>query len=108
MQISRLTAADHPAVLDIAAEAHTPVEPDELTRDVAHVWVARDTPQEVAGFLLAWAVADEVPEARVYAVELDPAAHAWAERNLAGTGVDLSEQPLPVMPDELKTFFESQ
>ena len=25
--------------------------------------------------------------------------------NAAGTGVDLSEQPLPVMPDELKTFF---
>jgi release factor glutamine methyltransferase len=25
----------------------------------------------------------------VYAVELDPAAHAWAERNLVGSGVDL-------------------
>ena len=25
----------------------------------------------------------------MHAVELDPAAHAWAERNLAGTGVDL-------------------
>jgi succinate dehydrogenase flavoprotein subunit len=38
----------------------------------------------------------------------------WGSRNLAlrlnaaGTGVDLSQQPLPVMPDELKTFFESQ
>ena len=32
---------------------------------------------------------DEVPAARVHAVELDPGAHAWAERNLAGTGVDL-------------------
>ncbi|WP_193604668.1 peptide chain release factor N(5)-glutamine methyltransferase [Nocardioides dongkuii] len=38
---------------------------------------------------IARAVATEVPGARVHAVELDPAAHAWAERNLAGTGVDL-------------------
>ncbi|QBR91730.1 peptide chain release factor N(5)-glutamine methyltransferase [Nocardioides euryhalodurans] len=38
---------------------------------------------------IARAVADEVPHARVHAVELDPDAHRWAERNLAGTGVDL-------------------
>ncbi len=38
---------------------------------------------------IACAVADEVPSARVHAVELDPAAHAWAARNLAGTGVEL-------------------
>ncbi len=38
---------------------------------------------------IAAAVADEVPGARVVAVELDPPAHAWAVRNLAGTGVDL-------------------
>lgn len=38
---------------------------------------------------IARAIADEVPHARVHAVELDPGAHAWAERNLAGTGVDL-------------------
>lgn len=38
---------------------------------------------------VARAVAHEVPQARVYAVELDAAAHAWAERNLAGTGVEL-------------------
>lgn len=38
---------------------------------------------------VAASVAHEVPTARVHAVELDPAAHAWAERNLAGTGVDL-------------------
>jgi release factor glutamine methyltransferase len=38
---------------------------------------------------IARAVADEVPGADVHAVELDPAAYAWAERNLAGTGVDL-------------------
>lgn len=38
---------------------------------------------------IAAAVADEVPHARVHAVELSPEAHAYAERNLAGTGVDL-------------------
>ncbi|MBZ5734263.1 peptide chain release factor N(5)-glutamine methyltransferase [Nocardioides sp. TRM66260-LWL] len=38
---------------------------------------------------IARSVVDEVPHARVHAVELDPGAHAWAERNLAGTGVDL-------------------
>src|SRR3954451_7690141 len=38
---------------------------------------------------------------------------SWGAKNLvlrlnaAGTGVDLSEQPLPVMPDELKTYFET-
>ena len=36
----------------------------------------------------------------------------WGSKNLvvrlnaSGTGVDLTEQPLPVMPDELKKFFE--
>jgi release factor glutamine methyltransferase len=38
---------------------------------------------------IARAVADEVPGATVHAVELDPDAHAWAERNLAQTGVEL-------------------
>lgn len=38
---------------------------------------------------IAKAIAHEVPGARVHAVELDPAAHAWAARNLTGTGVDL-------------------
>jgi succinate dehydrogenase / fumarate reductase, flavoprotein subunit len=38
---------------------------------------------------------------------------AWGARNLvvrldaAGTGVELVHQPLPVMPDELRSFFES-
>ena len=37
----------------------------------------------------------------------------WGSKNLVlrinkeGTGVDLSEQPLPVMPDELKAFFDA-
>lgn len=38
---------------------------------------------------IARAIADEVPGARVYAVELDESAHDWAARNLAGTGVEL-------------------
>ncbi|PPK98668.1 release factor glutamine methyltransferase [Kineococcus xinjiangensis] len=40
---------------------------------------------------IAIAVAMEVPGARVHAVELDPMAHAWAERNVAALapGVDL-------------------
>jgi len=38
---------------------------------------------------IAAAVADEVPAARVIAVELDPGAHPWAVRNLVGTGVEL-------------------
>ena len=38
---------------------------------------------------IALAVATEVPAAVVHAVELDVAAHAWAERNLAGAGVEL-------------------
>ena len=40
---------------------------------------------------IAKAVADEAPHARVYAVELDEAAHEWATRNLAGTGVELRQ-----------------
>ena len=37
----------------------------------------------------------------------------WGTKNLvvnldaAGTGVDLHEKPLPVMPDELKKYFEA-
>ncbi len=38
---------------------------------------------------IARAMADEVPHARVHAVELDEGALAWAARNLDGTGVDL-------------------
>jgi release factor glutamine methyltransferase len=38
---------------------------------------------------IALAVATEVPSAQVHAVELDPGAFGWAERNLAGTRVDL-------------------
>jgi release factor glutamine methyltransferase len=38
---------------------------------------------------IALSVTDEVPHAQVHAVELDPAAFAWAERNLADSRVDL-------------------
>jgi len=50
---------------------------------------------------IAKAVADEVPQARVHAVELDPAAHAWAERNLAGTDVELRLGDLATAFDDL-------
>ena len=40
---------------------------------------------------IALAVATEVPEAEVHAVELDESAHAWAARNLEATGVDLRQ-----------------
>ncbi|HEY4626709.1 MAG TPA: methyltransferase, partial [Blastococcus sp.] len=36
---------------------------------------------------MAKSIADEVPGARVHAVELDESAHGYAIRNLAGTGV---------------------
>lgn len=50
---------------------------------------------------IARAIADEAPHAEVHAVELDPAAHAWAERNLAGTTVDLRLGDLATAFDDL-------
>ena len=50
---------------------------------------------------IARAVADEVPHARVHAVELDEAAHRWAVRNLAGTGVDLRQGDMATAFDDL-------
>jgi release factor glutamine methyltransferase len=50
---------------------------------------------------IAKAVADEVPQARVHAVELDERAHAWAARNLAGSGVDLRQGDLAEAFDDL-------
>ena len=40
---------------------------------------------------MALSLATEVPEAEVHAVELDESAHAWAARNLEGSGVDLRQ-----------------
>lgn len=40
---------------------------------------------------IALSIVDEVPGARVHAVELDEKAFEWAHRNLAGTGVDLRQ-----------------
>jgi release factor glutamine methyltransferase len=51
---------------------------------------------------IAKAVADEVPDAEVHAVELDEGALAWAERNLAGTGVDLRHGDLATAFDDLR------
>jgi release factor glutamine methyltransferase len=50
---------------------------------------------------IALAIATEVPQARVYAVELDPGAHAWAERNLAGSTVTLVHDDAAVALPEL-------
>lgn len=38
---------------------------------------------------IALSIATECPHVRVYAVEVDPAAHDWAARNLSGSGVVL-------------------
>lgn len=51
---------------------------------------------------IAKAVADEVPGAEVHAVELDEGALAWAERNLAGTGVDLRHGDLATAFEDLR------
>jgi release factor glutamine methyltransferase len=50
---------------------------------------------------IARALVDEVPEAVVHAVELDEAAHRWAERNLAGTGTDLRQGDMATAFDDL-------
>jgi len=50
---------------------------------------------------IAKAVADEVPHARVHAVEMDEAAHGWATTNLAGTGVELRLGDLGTAFDDL-------
>ncbi len=50
---------------------------------------------------IARAVVDEVPHARVHAVELDEQAHRWAERNLVGTGVDLRQGDFAKAFDDL-------
>jgi release factor glutamine methyltransferase len=52
--------------------------------------------------VIAKSVAHEVPGAEVHACELDPAAYAWAERNLAGTGVDLRQGDLATEFDDLR------
>lgn len=50
---------------------------------------------------IAKSVADEVDGAEVHAVELDDSAHGWAERNLAGTGVDLRHGDMGTAFDDL-------
>jgi len=50
---------------------------------------------------IAKALAAEAPHAEVHAVELDERAHAWAVRNLRGTGVDLRHGDLATAFDDL-------
>ena len=50
---------------------------------------------------IAKAIAHEAPHAEVHAVELDEGALAWAERNLAGTGVDLRHGDLATAFEDL-------
>ncbi len=50
---------------------------------------------------MAKSIANEVPGARVHAVELDESAHAYAIRNLEGTGVDLRLGDLGAAFDDL-------
>ncbi|MCZ2402419.1 peptide chain release factor N(5)-glutamine methyltransferase [Paenarthrobacter sp. Z7-10] len=51
---------------------------------------------------IAGSIATEVPGSRVYAVELSPLAHAWAERNLAPLGVTLVQGDLRTAFPELE------
>ena len=51
---------------------------------------------------IAKAIADEAPNAIVYAVELGVEAHAWAARNLAGTGVTLTHGDMADALPELR------
>lgn len=51
---------------------------------------------------VAKALADEVPGARVHAVELDESAHSWAVRNLEGTGVDLRQGDMATAFEDLR------
>ncbi|MEP9383686.1 peptide chain release factor N(5)-glutamine methyltransferase [Nocardioides sp. KR10-350] len=50
---------------------------------------------------IARAVADEVPQAEVHAVELSDDAFRWAQRNLDGTGVDLRQGDFAAAFDDL-------
>ncbi|WP_423723749.1 peptide chain release factor N(5)-glutamine methyltransferase [Arthrobacter zhangbolii] len=55
---------------------------------------------------IAAAVASEVPDAEVHAVELSPLAYAWAERNLAPLGVHLVQGDLRTALGEHNASFD--
>ncbi|KAA9395646.1 peptide chain release factor N(5)-glutamine methyltransferase [Kocuria coralli] len=84
----------------------------ELLVDLAAERLRRDqaegTPRPLAIDLctgsgaIAAALADEVPHARLFAVELSEEAHAWAQRNLAGHRVDLRLGDATRVPDDLR------
>ncbi|MCD1145682.1 peptide chain release factor N(5)-glutamine methyltransferase [Kocuria sp. LUK] len=63
---------------------------DELRRRLAEgVHRPRVVDLGTGSGAIAASVAHEVPQARVHAVELSGAAHAWAAENLRGTGAEL-------------------
>ncbi|MEX0428965.1 peptide chain release factor N(5)-glutamine methyltransferase [Nocardioides sp. DS6] len=72
---------------------------DEAHRDARAAPVAVDLC--TGSGAIAKSLADEVPGARVHAVELSPAAYAFAERNLAGMGVDLRQGDFATAFDDL-------
>jgi release factor glutamine methyltransferase len=80
--------------LQVGAGVFTPRPETELVAGAA-IDAARRLPSPVVVDLctgsgaIALAVAAEVPQARVLAVELDEPAYAWAARNCAGTAVEL-------------------
>jgi len=78
---------------------------DHLTHASRHPLSGAEPPVVVdlctGSGVIAKAIAEEVPWARVHAVELDEGAHAWAERNLAGSGVDLRHGDLATAFDDL-------
>lgn len=70
-------------------EAVAQVAIDEARRVVAERGGAVVVDLCTGSGAIALSIATEVPGARVHAVELDAAAHEWAARNLAGSGVGL-------------------
>jgi release factor glutamine methyltransferase len=72
--------------------------------DACHAVVSRPVVVDLGtgSGAIAKAVADEVPDARVHAAELDEAAYAWAARNLDGTGVELRHGDLATAFDDLR------
>ncbi len=99
--LQHLTGVAHFRTISVAVGpgVFTPRPETELLAGWA-IERARDLPAPVVVDLctgsgvIAKAIAVEVPNAQIHAVELDPDALIWAQRNLFGTGVDLSQADL--------------